>query len=171
MGVSSVVPRMTLMALFCTLSRFSRLDCDRVVRPRPVNDAEYHTLIQQEQMTFDAFRSHGFQRGQSFLTPEFCWFGLHLVRQRSVEVDPEISETVRTFYDFSIEGDCWHYLSHCSVIKGAPQSLRLAFDFGLCLLAPTWHLFQLLLDSSDWCVDVTGCFVDKPVVRKCKHLA
>ena len=55
--VTFVVPRMAPMASFCTLSSFSRLDCDRVVRPRSlVNDAEYHTLIQQEQMTlFDAF--------------------------------------------------------------------------------------------------------------------
>ena len=38
------------------------------------NDAELHTPIQkEEQMTlFDAFFIHGFQRGQSFLAPEFC---------------------------------------------------------------------------------------------------
>ena len=34
-GVSFVVPRMTLMASFCTLSSFSRLDCDGVVFKRP----------------------------------------------------------------------------------------------------------------------------------------
>ena len=41
----------------------------------------------------------------------------------------------------------------------------------ICLLAPMWHLFQLLLDSGDCCVDVTGCFVDKPVVCQRKHSA
>ena len=35
MGVSFVVPRMTTMASFCTLSSLIKLDCDRVVRPRP----------------------------------------------------------------------------------------------------------------------------------------
>ena len=35
MGVSFVVPRMTLMTSFCTLSSLSKLDYDRVVRPRP----------------------------------------------------------------------------------------------------------------------------------------
>ena len=50
MGVSFVVPRMTPMASFSTLSSFSRLDCNTV------NDAEYHTLIQQEQIAlFDVF--------------------------------------------------------------------------------------------------------------------
>ena len=33
MGVSLVAPRMTVMASFCTLPSFSRLDCDRIVRP------------------------------------------------------------------------------------------------------------------------------------------
>ena len=65
MGVSFVVPRMTLMASFCTLSSFGRLDCGRVVRP---NDAECHTLTQQGQVLFGAFCSHG----QFFFTPEFC---------------------------------------------------------------------------------------------------
>ena len=119
-----------------------------------VNDVDYHTLIQQEQMTlFDAFWSHGFQCRQSFLAPEFCWFDLRLVCQHSVEVDPEVSETVRAFYDFSIEGNCWHCLSYSFVLEGAPQGLWLAWiDFGLCLLAPMWHFSQLLLDSNDCCV-------------------
>ena len=70
MGVSFVVPRMTLMASFCTLSSFSRLDCDRVVRPRP--ESVTLSITQQEQMTlFDAFCIHGFQGGQSFLAPDF----------------------------------------------------------------------------------------------------
>ena len=78
MGVSFVVPKVTLMASFCTLSSFSRSHRDRVVRPRRVNEAEYHTLTQQEQITlFDAFWSHGFQRGQSvfccFLLVFFCF--------------------------------------------------------------------------------------------------
>ena len=34
MGVAFVVPRMTLMVSCCTLSSLSKLDCDRVVRPR-----------------------------------------------------------------------------------------------------------------------------------------
>ena len=92
------------------------------------------------------------------------------VYKHSVEVDPEVSETVRAFYGFSIEGDCWHCLSYCFVVEGAPQGLRLAWaDFGLCLLAPMSHLFQLLLDSSYCCAEATGCFVDKPVVRKRNH--
>ena len=65
---------------------------------------------------FDAFCSNGFQRGQSFLAPEFCWFKLH-----SVEVDQEVSETVPAFYKFSIEGDCWHCLFYCFVVEDAPQ--------------------------------------------------
>ena len=65
------------------------------------------TPIQQKQVTlFDALCSHGFLRGKSFLTPQYILFSLCLVRQHSVEVDPEVSETVRAFYDFSIEGDC-----------------------------------------------------------------
>ena len=72
---------------------------------------------------FDAFCSHSFQRGQSFLAPEFCRSDLH-----SVEADPEVSETVRAFYDFSIEGDCWHCLSYCFVVEGAPQDLSLVSE-------------------------------------------
>ena len=34
-AVSFIVPKMTVMVSLCTLSSFSRLDCDRVVRPRP----------------------------------------------------------------------------------------------------------------------------------------
>ena len=45
MGVSFVVPRMTLMASFCTLSSLSRLDCDRVVRPRPQSMTLSITLL------------------------------------------------------------------------------------------------------------------------------
>ena len=56
-----------------------------------------------------------------------CWFDLRLVCQHSVEVDPEVSETICAFYDFSIEGDCWHCLSNCFVVEGAPQGLRLAW--------------------------------------------
>ena len=83
----------------------------------------------------------GFQHGQSFLAPEFCWFDLRLVHHHCVEVDPKVSETVHVFYDFSTEGDCWHCLSYSFVVEGAPQGLCLAWtDFGLCLLAPVWHL-------------------------------
>ena len=35
MGAFFVVPRMTLVASFCSLSSFSRLDYDRIVRPGP----------------------------------------------------------------------------------------------------------------------------------------
>ena len=72
-GLSFVVSRMTLMASFCTLLNFSRLDCVRVCETQNmVNDTEYHTLMQQERMTlFDAFWSHGFQHGQYFVAPEF----------------------------------------------------------------------------------------------------
>ena len=134
-----------------------------------VNDTEYHTLTQKEQMTlFDAFCSHGFQHRQSFLAPEF-WFDLRLVHQHSVEVDPKVSEAVHAFYDFSIEGDCWHCLSDCFVVEGAPQGLCLAWiEFRLCLLAPLWYFFQLLLDSGDCCVGVTGCFEDKSIIYKQK---
>ena len=65
-------------------------------------------------------------------------------------MDPDVTETVRAFYDFSIEGDCWHCLSCCFVIEGASQSSD----------PVSWHhcdtFFQLLLDSVDWCVGVTG---------------
>ena len=55
-----------------------------------------------------------------------------LVRQQSVKVDPEVSETVRAFYDLIIEGDCWHCLSYFFVVGGSPQDLRLAWtDFEL----------------------------------------
>ena len=88
------------------------------------------------------------------------------IRQHSVEVDTEASETVCAFYDIPNERDCWHCLCCCFVVEVAAQGLRLAWiDFGLCLLAPMWHLFQLLLDSGDHCVDATGCIVDKPVVQ------
>ena len=121
---------------------------------------------------FDAFWSHGFLLGQSFLAPEFRWFDLRLVRQYPVEVDPEVSETVCWFYDFCIEGDCWHCLSYCFVFEGAPQGLRFAW---IDLDSVSWHqcdtFFQLILDSGDCCVDVTGCFVDKPIVRKRKEPA
>ena len=139
-----------------------------------VNDAEYHTRYSRNRwcctMPFAAMAFNA--DSPFFFAPEFCWFDLSLVRQHSVEVDPEVSETVHAFFDFSDEGDSWHFLSYCFVVEGAPQGLRLAWiNFGICLLAPMWHLFQLLLDSGDCCVDVTGCFVDKPVVRKRKHPA
>ena len=40
MGVPYVVPRITLMASLCTLSSFSRLDCNRVLRPKPLLDTD-----------------------------------------------------------------------------------------------------------------------------------
>ena len=86
-------------------------------------------------------------------------------------MDPEVSETVCAFYDFSVEGDGWHCLSYCFVVEGTPQGLRLAWtDFGLSL-GTRVTFFPAALDSSDCCVDVTGCFVDKPVVLKRKHPA
>ena len=68
-GVSFVVPRMTLMSLFCTPSSFSRLDCDKGCGTQTiVNDAGYHTLIQQEQVTlFDAFAAMAFGADNTFL--------------------------------------------------------------------------------------------------------
>ena len=94
-----------------------------------------------------SFRSHGFQCGQSILVPEFCWFDLRLVCQHSVEVDPEVPGTVRAFYDFSIEGDCWYCLSYCFVVKAAPQGLRLAWiDFGLSL---SWYQCDIF-SSCSW---------------------
>ena len=117
-----------------------------------------------------AFEAMTFNEDSPFMHPSFFLFYMRAIRQHSVEVDPEVSESVRVFYDFSIEGDCWHCVPYCFVVEGVPQGLRHAWiDFGL--LVPIWHFFQLPLDSGDCCLDVTGCFVDKPVVRKRKHLA
>ena len=62
-----------------------------------------------------------------------------------------------------------------------PTVLMLRVHHGACALlglisdSVSWHqcdtCFQLLLDSSDCCADVTGCFVDRPVVHKRKHPA
>ena len=87
-------------------------------------------------------------------------------------MDPEVSEAVRAFYDFSFEGDYWHCLSYCFV-GGAPQGLHLAsMDLGSDSIS--WYhcdAFRLVLDSGDCRDGVTGCFVDKPVVCKCKRPA
>ena len=54
-----------------------------------------------------------------------------------------------------------------------PTALLLSVHHRTCaLLGSITALFsQLLLDSSDWHVGVTGCFVGKPVAHKCKHPA
>ena len=98
-----------------------------------VNDTEYHTLSQHEQMTLsNTFCSHDVQHRQPYSAPEFCC----LLCEHSSERDPKVSETICVFHDFSIEGGHWHSLSHCFVAKGEPQSLHLAWDdFGPCLLA------------------------------------
>ena len=58
----------------------------------------------------------------------------------------------------------------CFVVEGAPQGLRLAWtDFWTLFLGIIVTLFLAGLDSGYCYVDVTGCFVDKPVVYKCKH--
>ena len=63
-------------------------------------------------------------------------------------MDPEVSETVRAFYGFSIEGDCWHCLSYCFVVQGAPQGLRLAWvDLGLI-----YHAFHIKGFQPEWYV-------------------
>ena len=67
-----------------------------------VYDAEYHTLIQQEQR-ISVWLS---VRTVFFFTHEFCWFDLRFVREHVVELDREVSEAVRTFCDFSAEWDC-----------------------------------------------------------------
>ena len=73
-----------------------------------------------------------------------------------------------SFCDFCIEGDYWQCSSCCFVVEDASQGLHLAWiDFWLCLLTPLWLFLQLLLDSSDCCVGVTGYFVDKPAFCNC----
>ena len=56
-----------------------------------------------------------------------------------------------------------------------PTALLLRVHHSVCTLlglisdSVPWHrcdtFYQLLLDSSDCCVGVIGCFVDKPIVR------
>ena len=137
MGLSIVVPRMTVMASFCTPLSFSRLDClwQGCETQSIVSDAEYHTQIQQEQMTlFNTFWSHGFLRGQSFLAPEFCWFNLCLVCQHSVEVDLEVSETVR------------------STTSSLKETAGIACPTALLLRVHHWacSLLGLISDSVSW---------------------
>ena len=58
MGLPFVVSRKTLVASFCTLSSFSRLNCCET--QTIVNNAKYHTMTQQKQMMlFGSLCSHG----------------------------------------------------------------------------------------------------------------
>ena len=62
---------------------------------------------------------------------------MRFVGEGSVEVDPEVSEAVCAFYDFSFEGDCLHRPTRCFVVEVAPQGVRLAWnDCQPCFLAP-----------------------------------
>ena len=91
-----------------------------------VNDAEYHTLIQQEQMTLlDAFCGHGFQHRQSFFHSSFSWFSLCLVHEQSVEVGPDVSVAVWAFYDFSNEVRPWDTLACCWEVKQPTSKINL----------------------------------------------
>ena len=69
---------------------------------------------------FDAFSGHDFKRRQFFLAPEFCLIGWH-----AVEVDPKVSETVRSMtLPLKDTG-----LSYYFVSEGGPQGLLVAnFD-------------------------------------------
>ena len=53
----------------------------------------------------DAFRNHGFRRGQPFSTPAFRGLDMRLVDEHSVEVDPEECEAGRVLNNLSVEGD------------------------------------------------------------------
>ena len=88
-------------------------------------------------------------------------------------MDPEVSENVHAFYNFSIEGDCRHFLLRVH--------LRVCALLGLISDSASGHqcnCFQLLLGSGYCCVGVTGWFfffffflVFKPVICKRKHPA
>ena len=113
------------MASLSTPSSFSRLDCDRIVRPRPQSMTPSITLIQQEQMKLcDAPAAMAFSADSPFSAFEFCWFDLRLVSEHSVEQDPAASEAVRAFCDLSKKGDRWHCLSCLFVSEGAQRGLR-----------------------------------------------
>ena len=71
--VSLVVPRMTLMASFCSSRVSAGWPVTGLRDPDHSYDPEYHTRIHEELMTlFVDFCRHGFYREQSFLAPEFC---------------------------------------------------------------------------------------------------
>ena len=59
-----------------------------------ITDAEFHTLIQHEQMSLDTLCSHFFQRVQSSSVPEFCGFDLRPVRWHSVQVNAKASDAI-----------------------------------------------------------------------------
>ena len=72
MAVSVGVPRATVMASFCKLSSFSRLDCVQGCETQTKLTGLSITVIQQEQMTlFDVLDSHGCRHRQSFLALDF----------------------------------------------------------------------------------------------------
>ena len=73
-GVSYVVPCLTLIASFIALSSFCRFVCCIVLRPRPVGDTENHTLIQSELVALlNTFWSHSFKDWQAFLSHVWEW--------------------------------------------------------------------------------------------------
>ena len=134
-----------------------------------VSDAEYHTLIQQEQMMlFGAYTALVFST-QPFLHLSFV--DLACVLYVSI-----LSRWIlRNLFMWSMISP----LTETAGIDG-PTALFLRVHHRACALLDwfgtvSWHncdtSFQLLLDSSDCCVGVTGCFVDKPMVCKCKHLS
>ena len=94
------------------------------------------------------------------------------VRQHSVDVDPEVSVTICAFYDFSIEGDCWHCLSYCFAADGVPQGLGLALNRFRTLSFGTIVTLFLAASEQRWLL--CGChwlFCRLARRRKCKHPA
>ena len=93
---------------------------------------------------FDAFCSHGFQRGQSF--DSTCALNASI-----------LSKWIPCIL-WLLAGNCWHCLFHCFVVNAALEGLWFArIDFGFCLLAPLWHFSQLLLDSAWWLLCECHC--------------
>ena len=127
-----------------------------------VNDTEYHTLIQQEQMIlFDAFADSPFLH-LSFVDSTCVLY----VSILSKLIQKYLRMLVRSMASplKKIAGIACSTALLLRVCHRAYALLGLVSD---CLLAPMWQLFQLLLDSGHCCVDVAGCFA---IIRKRKHL-
>ena len=146
MGVSWVVPSMTRIASFCTLSSLNRFVCAIVVR-RSLQD--WHTLFQLQ----------------------CCCFHMLYVGQHSVKVDPWISQMTCSFNHSCSKCDCWQWFVCCSVVKRAPQCLCLvSIDKRSGVITPLGCTIELL-HCFVCLLGVLWCFVYEPVICQCENLA
>ena len=82
---------------------------------------------------------------RTILALRCCCFHMLTVGQRSVEVDPKVSQMSCSFNHSSIKSDCWHRFAWCSFVKSAPQCMCLVWiDYTSGVITPLGYAIELL---------------------------